>query len=98
MTTVASVYAGGLLRHGGLGAAVAGPVLPAGALAPEGQGVVVDHLADRLLGVAAAAHLLDELRDGQRVRLAPVAGRVGHDTVSADHLDDVGRPPRRALG
>src|SRR4051812_46702827 len=38
------------------------PVLPAFALPPEGQRVVIDDLADDRLGVAAALHFLDELR------------------------------------
>ena len=73
------------------------PLLPARALPEERQRVVVDDLADRRFRMAAALHLLDHLRHRQRVRLAPVAGRVRHDPLGADHLDDVHGPLRRAL-
>ena len=42
-------------------------------------------------------HLQHQFRHGQRVGLAPVAGRVGHDPLGADHLDDVAGPRRRAF-
>ena len=48
--------------------------------------------------MAAAPHLEDELGHGQRVAVAPVAGRVDHDPLGAVHLDHVGGPRRRALG
>ena len=44
----------------------------------------------------APLHFLNELRNGERVRLAPVAGRVGHDPLGADHLNDVHRPLRNS--
>src|SRR5262249_9025336 len=73
------------------------PLLPVVRLPPEVQWVVVHHFLDVRLAVATPLHLLNQFRHRQRVRLTPVAGRVGHDAIGADHLDNVAGPGRGAL-
>ena len=61
-------------------------------LAEELERIVVHDLLDFRLRVPASAHFLDEIRDGQRIRRAPIAGRVNGYSFVAVHLDDVGGP------
>src|SRR5579872_4166177 len=39
--------------------------------------------------MSSPLHFLDQFRNGEWIRFAPVSCRVGHDPVGADHLDDV---------
>ena len=48
--------------------------------------------------MASPAHLLYEVRHGERFGRAPVSRRVHHDPVVTVHLDDVRRAGRSALG
>ena len=68
------------------------------ALGEERQRIIVDDLADQIVVVSPTSHLEDELGDGERVAVSPVAGRVDHDPVGAVDLDHVGGPGGRALG
>src|SRR5271157_3790921 len=68
------------------------------ALAKEAQRVVEDDLANQGVVMSSPPHLEDQLRDRQRVAVAPVAGRVDHDPFRSVHLDHVGGPGGGALG
>src|SRR5437773_1625076 len=74
----------GAIAHGGRPGSCLGllrPSLPARTLLEERERVLVNNLVDNVLAMPAPLHLLNQLRHCQRVRLAPVARRVGHDPL-----------------